>query len=240
MSYPVNTLKQQDAKNLPPSSPVPSAGATPVATTSGACTASSSNANPSSSGISVSSNTISLSTTSTRKATPIPASDVNRYKRGRAIPQTKDRVFIEPGSKVFEDKPPSSRWKPLAHPEGALYYYDSTCRIYTDADLSKPSTLSAIEAFADKLYNDARTDPNIDITSKTELVVEDIDKNTCGYYFVEQDTRCIFWLERFDAESLFDNIRRVRNMGHIKYAIEAQYSRLCDFDADSNNFKDSL
>jgi hypothetical protein len=124
-------------------------------------------------------------------------------------------VLIEPGNKVFEDKPPSSRWKPLAHPEGALYYYDSTCRIYTDADLSKPSTLSAIEAFADKLYNDARTDPNIDITSKTELVVEDIDENTCGYYFVEQDTRCIFWLERFDAESLFDNIRRVRNMGHI-------------------------
>jgi hypothetical protein len=137
-------------------------------------------------------------------------------------------VLIEPGNKVFEDKPPSSRWKPLAHPEGALYYYDSTCRIYTDADLSKPSTLSAIEAFADKLYNDARTDPNIDITSKTELVVEDIDENTCGYYFVEQDTRCIFWLERFDAESLFDNIRRVRNMGHIKYAIEAQYWTHCE------------
>ncbi|KAG2131491.1 hypothetical protein BD769DRAFT_1386709 [Suillus cothurnatus] len=253
MSYPVNTLKQQDAnspgaspipQNLPPSSPVPSASATPVATTSGACTAPSSNANPSSSGMSVSSNIISPSTTSTRKATPIPASDVNRYKRGRAIPQTKDRVLIEPGNKVFEEyalllrldyrelttpsKPPSSRWKPLAHPEGALYYYDSTCRIYTDADLSKPSTLSAIEAFADKLYNDARTDPNIDITSKTELVVEDIDENTCGYYFVEQDTRCIFWLERFDAESLFDNIRRVRNMGHIKYAIEAQYWTHCE------------
>lgn len=137
-------------------------------------------------------------------------------------------MFIEPGNKVFEDKPPSSRWKPLAHPEGALYYYESTCRIYTDADLSKPSTLSAIEAFADKLYNDAQTNPNIDITSKTELVVEDIDEHTCGYYFVEQDTRCIFWLERFDAESLFENIRRVRNMGHIKYAIEAQYWAHCE------------
>lgn len=159
---------------------------------------------------------------------PIPASDVNRYKRKRIIPQTKDRVFIEPGNKVFEDKPPSSRWKPLAHPEGSLYYYDSTCRIYTDADLSKPSTLSAIDAFADKLYNDAQTNPNIGITSKTELVVEDIDEATCGYYFVEQDTRCIFWLERFDAESLFENIRRVRNMGHIKYAIEAQYWAHCE------------
>jgi hypothetical protein len=81
--------------------------------------------------------------------------------------------------------------------------------------LSRPSTLSAIDAFADQLYNDARIDPNVDITSKTELVVEDIDENTCGYYFVEQDTRCIFWLESFDAESLFENIRRVRNMGHI-------------------------
>ncbi|KAG2122175.1 hypothetical protein BD769DRAFT_1777265 [Suillus cothurnatus] len=135
MSYPVNTLKQQDAnpgaslipQNLPPSSPVPSASANMVATTSSACTMPSSNANPSSSGISVLSNTISLSTTSTRKATPIPASDVSQYKRGRAIPQTKDHVLIEPGNKVFEDKLPSSRWKPLAHPEGALYYYDSTC-----------------------------------------------------------------------------------------------------------------
>ncbi|KAG2740416.1 hypothetical protein P692DRAFT_201872440 [Suillus brevipes Sb2] len=39
--------------------------------------------------------------------------------------------------------------------------------------------------------------------------------STCGYYFVEQDTRCIFWLEQFDAELLFENIRGVRNMGHI-------------------------
>lgn len=74
-----------------------------------------------------------------------------------------------------------------------------------------------IEALADQLYNDAQANPNVDITSKTELVVEDIDENTCGYYFVEQDTRCIFWLERFDAETsgLFENIRRVKNMGHI-------------------------
>ncbi|KAG1783742.1 hypothetical protein EV702DRAFT_1264461, partial [Suillus placidus] len=55
----------------------------------------------------------------------------------------------------------------------------------------------------------------VHITSKTELVVEDIDGNTYCYYFVEQDTWCIFWLEYFDAESLFENIRRVRNMGHI-------------------------
>jgi hypothetical protein len=82
--------------------------------------------------------------------------------------------------------------------------------------LSKPSTLSAIEAFADKLYHDARTNPNINITSKMELVIEDIDENTCGYYFIEQNMQCIFWLECFDAESLFNNIRRVRNMGHIR------------------------
>jgi hypothetical protein len=81
--------------------------------------------------------------------------------------------------------------------------------------LSRPSTLSAIDAFADQLYSDARADPNVEITSKTELVVEDIDESTCGYYFVEQDTRCIFWLEQFDAELLFENIRGVRNMGHI-------------------------
>lgn len=129
---------------------------------------------------------------------------------------------------MFEDKPPSSRWEPIAHPEGALYYYDSTRRIYTDADLSRPPTLSAIDAFADQLYNDAHTNPNVDITNKTELVIEDIDENTCGYYFVEQDTRCIFWLERFDTEFLCDNVRRVKNMGHIKHAIEAQYWVHCE------------
>ncbi|KAG2057903.1 hypothetical protein BDR06DRAFT_1018591 [Suillus hirtellus] len=202
------------------SSPVLSASVTSVATASGACAAPGGNLNPSNSGISVSSSTTSPSTTSIRKARPIPASDVNRYERKRTIPQTRDRVFIEPGNKVFEDKPPSGRWKPLVHPEGALYYYDSSRRIYTDADLSKTSTLLAIEVFADQLYNDAQANPNIDITSKTELVIEDIDETTCGYYFVEQDTRCIFWLERFDAETLFENIRRVKNMGHITVRVD--------------------
>lgn len=211
-----------------PPSPVPSTGATSVATASGACVTPNSNLNPSSSGASVSSCTTPSSTTSIRKAQPIPPSEVNRYDRKRLIPRTKNRVFIKPGNKVFEDQPPSSRWKPIAHPEGALYHYDETRRIYTDADLSRPSTLNAIDAFADQLYSDARADPNVEITSKTELVVEDIDESTCGYYFVEQDTRCIFWLEQFDAELLFENIRGVRNMGHIKYAIEAQYWAHCE------------
>ncbi|KAG0702661.1 hypothetical protein DFH29DRAFT_920601 [Suillus ampliporus] len=211
-----------------PSSPVCSAGAAPAATATGACATPSSHINPSSSGVSVSSSTTPQSTASTRGARPIPASAVNRYERKRTIPQGKDRVFIEPGNKIFEDKPPSSRWEPLTHPEGALYYYDSAHRIYTDADLSKPSTLIAIEAFADQVYNDAQTNPKIDITSKTELVIEDIDENTCGYYFVEPDTRCIFWLERFDAELIFGHLRRVRNMGHIKHAIEAEYWTHCE------------
>jgi len=88
-------------------------------------------------------------------------------------------------------------------------------RIYTDADLSLPSTLTAIEAISDQIYHSARANPNVDITSKTELVIEDIDNNTCGYYFVEPDTRCIFWLDRFDATPILGNVRRVRNMGHI-------------------------
>ncbi|KIK36670.1 hypothetical protein CY34DRAFT_16240 [Suillus luteus UH-Slu-Lm8-n1] len=198
-----------------PPSPAPSTSATSVATASGACVTPNSNLNTSSSAVSVSSCTTPSSTTSTRKAQPIPPSDVNRYDRKRTVPRTKDHVFIKPGKKVFEDPPPSSRWEPIAHPEGALYYYDETRRIYTDADLSRPSTLSAIDAFADQVYNDARADPDVEITTKTELVVEDIDESTCGYYFVEQDTRCVFWLERFDAELLFENIRGVKNMGHI-------------------------
>ncbi|KAG2360579.1 hypothetical protein BDR07DRAFT_137445 [Suillus spraguei] len=199
VSSPGGSLTPQ--KSLPLSR-IPSAGTTSVATASGACAALGSNINPSSSGISVPLSTVSPSIPSIRKAKPIPASEVNRYKRKRPIPQTKDRVFIKPGEKVFKD-----RWKPLAHPEGALYYYDSTRRIYTDADLSRPSTLSAIEAFIDKLYNDAQANSSVDIT---------------------KDAQCIFWLESFDAESLFENIRRVRNMGHIKHAIEAQYWTHCE------------
>lgn len=88
-------------------------------------------------------------------------------------------------------------------------------RTYTDADLSLPSTLTAIEAISDQLYHSARANPNIELTSKTELVIEDIDKNTCGYYFVEPDTRCIFWLDRFNATRILRHVRRVQNMGHI-------------------------
>jgi len=81
--------------------------------------------------------------------------------------------------------------------------------------LSRSSTLTAIEAIADQIYHKAKDDPNMGVTDRTELVIEDINEKTCGYYFVEPDKRCIFWIERFDATPIFGHVRRVRNMGHI-------------------------
>src|ERR1700720_1129541 len=52
-------------------------------------------------------------------------------------------------------------------------------------------------------------DTNITLPSGIELVLEMVSLNNelvCGYYFVEHTSRCLFWLEEFDAEGICNDI----------------------------------
>jgi hypothetical protein len=46
-------------------------------------------------------------------------------------------------------------------------------------------------------------------------IVETKDKKTMQYYFVDHNTRTLFWLEGYDMNCLLDDIRGAEEPSHI-------------------------
>jgi hypothetical protein len=63
-------------------------------------------------------------------------------------------------------------------------------------------------------------DEGVTLSSDIELVLEIIpqeDDPICGYYFVEHSSRCLFWLEDYDAEQICaPEIRVVVSLSHLR------------------------
>jgi hypothetical protein len=78
------------------------------------------------------------------------------------------------------------------------------------------------------LENKAR-DENIELAPDVELVLEIVpwkEDLLCGYYFVEHSSRCLFWLEEFDAEEICEEIKVVVSLSHLRESglyCEVQY-----------------
>jgi hypothetical protein len=98
-------------------------------------------------------------------------------------------------------------------------------RIYTDANLYDGEELLIITESANQLLTDLNNKAlaeNVTLPNEIELVLEirtqDTDK-ICGYYFVEHSSRCLFWLEEFDAEGICDEIKVVVSMSHLRKSV---------------------
>ena len=62
-------------------------------------------------------------------------------------------------------------------------------------------------------------DENINLPSDIELVLEIVPGDNeviCGYYFVEHGSRCLFWLEEFDAAGICEEIKAVVSLSHLR------------------------
>ncbi|KAG2121949.1 hypothetical protein DEU56DRAFT_832967 [Suillus clintonianus] len=160
----------------------------------------------------------------------ITASDVKRNDRGRIIPKLtaefKMGFYVEPGQTDFDNTQGYGDWAPQIHPDGALYYFDSKRRIYTDADLSAEGELEIINYYAERLLRQAREVAGFPCNT-CELVLERKGKWECGYYFVEPGKRCILWLTAVPSGLVTRNLERVQSYSQIKYAMEAEYWMHC-------------
>ncbi|KIJ24961.1 hypothetical protein M422DRAFT_274155 [Sphaerobolus stellatus SS14] len=95
------------------------------------------------------------------------------------------------------------QWIACTHPEGSLYFLaeSSQClKIFTDEDVTNPTTRGLIEKAIDKLLRLAQRE-SISVVG-TEIVLELKGKNQIGYYFVQSSSRSIFWLEDFDISEV--------------------------------------
>ena len=95
-------------------------------------------------------------------------------------------------------------------------------RIYTDADLYDPGQFTIITESSDQILGELENmarDKNVTLPPGVELVLEIIplkDDFICGYYFVNHNSRCLFWLQEFDAEEICDDIRVVVSLSHLR------------------------
>ncbi|KAG2030680.1 hypothetical protein BDR03DRAFT_1016879 [Suillus americanus] len=160
--------------------------------------------------------------------TPITPQQVNRYQRNMRVRDEFKAFLVEKGPlDCSEEFAPVAGWEPLTQPEGALIFYQSYKRVFTDANVRDPGISVKIDKAVEKAYEEARNaniplDPFVELG--LELMVED-DEEMWGYYFVDHKRRVIFWFEDHRSHLLTNDVRGVERKSHIKYALESQYCR---------------
>ncbi|KAG2034176.1 hypothetical protein BDR03DRAFT_1013654 [Suillus americanus] len=126
-----------------------------------------------------------------------------------------------------EELVPASGWEPLTHPEGALFFYHSSDRVFTDVDVRDPGTAVTMGTMGEvvkQAYKEARKADTFHASVELTLELVEVDgKEKWGYYFADHDRRVIFWLEPHNSRDLLDNVRGVKRKSHVRYALESQY-----------------
>lgn len=122
-------------------------------------------------------------------------------------------------------------WTTLVHPEGSRYFLNEKQRTVTEMDIFDPQIYGHIDDRMRYLWSGLESAVkqeklNLDIT-QVDLVLElksdDESGTVCWYYFVNHNSRCLFWLHESDVEDVLSDCKGVESLAHIRLAIQAQY-----------------
>ncbi|KDQ55293.1 hypothetical protein JAAARDRAFT_332841 [Jaapia argillacea MUCL 33604] len=160
----------------------------------------------------------------------INSSGIARYERKVRIPRRKSdfKFEIQPMKRKFDSGELPPEWVACAHPEGVLYFHNESKKIITEAYLYDPQILNLITSYASVLEAEIATKGihQGDLELVLELF-EDNDPNnlepTCGYYYADNETKTLLWLEPYNAELILDEYAGETTPGHIKLRLEALY-----------------
>ncbi|KAG2154266.1 uncharacterized protein EDB93DRAFT_1050734, partial [Suillus bovinus] len=121
-------------------------------------------------------------------------------------------------------------WTTLVHPEGSRYFLNEKQRTFTEVDIFDAKKHKGIEDYMQYLWSGLKSIKREDLDmTQVDLVLELKDDNvassgiTCWYYFVNHNSRCLFWLHESDVEDVLSDCKGVKSLSHIRLAIEAQY-----------------
>lgn len=157
-----------------------------------------------------------------------PNPQVRRYERHILVNKKCKAFAVARGSLGCSEKLATVHgWEPLAHPNGALSFYQAYKRVLTDANVRDPDTAVKIDKAIRTAYEGAHN-ANISLQPSVELTLEltvKKGKEYWGYYFVDHEKRVIFWFEDYQPFDLTNNVRGATCKSHIEYAIESQYWR---------------
>ncbi|KAI9509033.1 hypothetical protein F5148DRAFT_814395 [Russula earlei] len=170
----------------------------------------------------------------------IHAEQVPRYTKDNTIARDQKPCDIEPLTRTFPyfsetDVPdPSSPggqdcspWIPATHPDGGLYFYDPERRIFTDTDMHNPTLKEEIEDFYSYLQKVLRVDQLTIPSGNYDLVLDIMptvhEKVQWSYYYACHETRCLFWLEKYDGNFMISELDGVESPAHIRHRLEDLY-----------------
>jgi hypothetical protein len=121
-----------------------------------------------------------------------------------------------------------SDWVSAIHPSGGLYFVHKekvthramessimltihAQNIFTDALIFEPDNMNIINYVSEVLFSrmgdlirdfgaDSNRAPEFELVLDLTQYEDGVTK--CGYYFVDNSSRCLFWLDEFDARSI--------------------------------------
>jgi hypothetical protein len=130
-----------------------------------------------------------------------------------------------------------SPWIPATHPDGALYFYDPerVChfetlslqsrlirplkRLFTDTDMHDPLSREEMEIFYSYLKKIERVElltiPSGNYDMVLDITLNEDNKMAWSYYYACHDTRCLFWLDKYDITNIASELDGVESPAHL-------------------------
>jgi hypothetical protein len=121
----------------------------------------------------------------------------------------------------------SVEWTSHSHPEGQLYFQRRFPKfgVVTEANVHREETEEEVLGWL-KCIDDFISQQDIAMPPLSELFIElDESESTCSYYFVNHDTRRLFWLEQISTELL--DMGMVVSNTHIGTHTNTSTARTC-------------
>ncbi|KAH9172698.1 hypothetical protein EDB89DRAFT_2069372 [Lactarius sanguifluus] len=138
----------------------------------------------------------------------------------RTFPYVSKQTSFEQGS-LKEDCAP---WVPATHPDGALYFFDKDRRLFTDTDMLDPVLREEMEDFYHCLQRILGQEEvvipsqNYDLT--LDIMPSEDGRIRWSYYYACHETRCLFWLDPYDATYMISELHGVGSPPHLKHRLE--------------------
>lgn len=119
-------------------------------------------------------------------------------------------------------------WEPITHTEGCLYFYHKDKRIYTEVYLYEAGYFEEVEQFVQYLEDSLRASGETLPSSNCELVIQidwddEDDEVLWSYYYVDHNSRCLFWLNDFEVDHLLYEVTGSMPPAHFKHILESWY-----------------
>ena len=148
----------------------------------------------------------------------------------RSLP---NHIGSEKGSSEGDCAP----WIPATHPDGALYFFDKgrvralspllysvvtnplLKRLFTDTDMQDPELREEMEEFYHYLQKIIHYDGLVIPSNNYDLVLDimptEDGRMQWSYYYACHETRCLFWLDVYEANHMISEVFCVTSPAHV-------------------------